>query len=77
MISAAILGFLAGIAFTMVAVVITVKCICKHEDREDFVLKLIAEKGWFEARNVLQLGYKRVYMRIWKKLYRNHMDKSL
>ena len=69
-----LLGWLAGIATLAVVSIITIECTRKTETSEDFVKKLIEKKGWTEARWDLETAYKGKYMRIWRRLYKKHIE---
>ena len=43
-------------------------------DDEKFVKKLVEQKGWTEARWELETSYRGKYMRIWRRLYREHIE---
>lgn len=69
-------GFITGILLTEVAIAIVIKCLDSGENKEDFVKKLIKEKGWTEARWELETAFRGKYMRIWRKLYKEHIEKG-
>lgn len=69
-----ILGWLAGIATLAIASIICINCERKTVTDEEFVKKLIEKKGWTEARWELETSYRGKYMRIWRRLYREHIE---
>ena len=71
-----ILGWLAGIATLAIASVICINCEGRSHDNEAFIKALIEKEGWMGAKEVLTFEYNGKYMRIWRKLYREYIEKG-
>lgn len=71
-----VVGWLVGIVTTEIAVVVTMRCEEKKAANEEFVKKIIAEKGWTEARWELETAFRGKYMRTWRKLYKAYIEKG-
>ena len=69
-----VLGFLVGFAAAELIIYVVVNCHDKKLSNEEFVKKLIEKEGWTDARWELETLYCGRYMRIWRKLYRKHIE---
>lgn len=69
-----LLGVLGGVGGLALIEIIIIQSEQKTTTNEDFVKKLVEKKGWTEARWELETSYKGKYMRIWRKLYRKHIE---
>lgn len=69
-----LLGVLGGVGGLALIEIIMIQSERKVFTDEDFVKKLVEKKGWTEARWELETSYKGKYMRIWRKLYRKHIE---
>lgn len=69
-----LLGCLAGLVIAEVMILTFMKVGQGELDNEKFVKKLIEQKGWTEARWELETSYRGKYMRIWRRLYREHIE---
>lgn len=69
-------GFVVGILVTEVVIAIAVKTMESGEGKEEFVMKLVKEKGWTEARWELETAFRGKYMRTWRKLYKKHIEEK-
>ena len=71
-----ILGCMVGIIVTEVSVIIAIS----HKDykviNEEFVKKLIEKEGWMGAQEILNFEYNGKYMRIWRRLFKEHIEKG-
>ena len=71
-----VLGWLAGIATLAIASIIFINCEGRSRDNEAFIKALIEKEGWMGAQEVLTFEYDGKYMRIWRKLYREYIEKG-
>lgn len=71
-----VLGWLAGIATLAIACIIAINCEGKSRDNEAFIKALIKKEGWMGAQEVLTFEYNGKYMRIWRRLFREHIEKG-
>lgn len=71
-----VLGWLAGIATLAIASIIFINCEGRNRDNEEFVKKLIETKGWEKANEILTFEYNGKYLKIWRKLYKEHIAKG-
>lgn len=71
-----ILGCLVGMITLAVAVIITMSCQDHEITNEEFVKRLIEKEGWMGAQEILNFEYNGKYMRIWRKLFREHIEKG-
>ena len=71
-----VLGCLAGSTTLAIAAIIALS----HQDKEfidtQFVKALIEKKGWEKANEILTFEYSGKYLKIWRKLYREHIEKG-
>lgn len=76
MIAGFVVGWLVGIVTTEIIVVLTMR----HEENkaasEEFVKTLVEKVGWTEARWELETAFRGKYMKIWRKLYKEHIEKG-
>lgn len=70
--------FVTGILIGFAAAEIVIYMVLHHDDKkitdEEFVKELVKQKGWYDARWELEAAYRGKYMRIWRKLYRKHIE---
>lgn len=71
-----VLGFLAGMIILAIAAITAINYEKKKNTNEEFVKKLIKEKGWTEARWELETAFRGRYMRTWRRLYKKHIEKG-
>lgn len=69
-------GLSIGFIAAGLIIFIAISCIDQKLSNEEFVKKLIEKKNWTEARWELETLYRGRYMRIWRKLYRKHIEKG-
>lgn len=67
-------GYFNRCLLTEVIILSFVKVGQSELDDEKFVKKLVEQKGWTEARWELETSYRGKYMRIWRRLYREHIE---
>ena len=67
-------GLLIGFAVNELIIYVVVNCHDQKLSNEEFVEKLIEKEGWTGARWELETLYRGRYMRIWRKLYRKHIE---
>lgn len=71
-----VLGWLAGIATLAITAIIAINCEGKERTDTEFVKKLIETKGWEKSNEILTFEYNGKYLKIWRKLYREHIQKG-
>ena len=71
-----VLGWLAGISTLAIASIIFINCEGKSRDNGAFVIELIKQKGWEKSNEILTFEYSGKYLNIWRKLYREHIEKG-
>jgi len=71
-----ILGWLAGIATLAIGSIIFINYESRSRDNEAFIKALIEKEGWMGAQEVLTFEYNGKYMKIWRKLYREYIEKG-
>lgn len=69
-----VLGWLVGIATTAIACLAAAGIMDKIDKNEEFVKKLVKEKGWIEARWELEFSFNGKYLRTWRRLYQKHIE---
>lgn len=68
-----VLGFLAGVATLATVSIIAINSERNAEVEEEFVKKLVEQKGWNDACWELKFKFKGKYMGTWRKLYKKHI----
>ena len=69
-----LLGCLVGMVVAEIMILTFMRVGQNELSDEEFVKALIEKKGWTEARWELETSYRGKYMRIWRKLYRQHIE---
>ena len=69
-------GVLVGFAAATMIIYIIVSYDEHKLTKEEFVKKLVKEKGWTEARWELETAFRGKYMRTWRKLYKKHIEEK-
>lgn len=68
------LGSLIGFIVAEVVIYLVISHRNNKLTNEEFVKKLIEKEGWNGSRWELETSYRGKYMRIWRKLYREHIE---
>ena len=69
-------GLLIGFAAAEVVIYVVISHDNKKVNNEEFVKELIEKKGWEGARWELETAFKGKYMRIWRRLYKKHIEEK-
>lgn len=69
-------GFITGVFLFELFAVTVVKVVESREEKEEFVKKLVKERGWTEARWELETAFRGKYMRTWRRLYKKHIEEK-
>lgn len=67
-------GFIVGIGAVILITASAIKGVDCAMKKEEFVRKLVKEKGWVEAGWELQIAFGGKYMRTWRRLYKKHIE---
>ena len=68
------LGSLIGFIVAEIVIYLIISYRSHKLTDEEFIKKLIEKEGWMGAQEVLNFEYNGKYMRIWRKLYREHIE---
>lgn len=71
-----VLGVLVGSALFAIMAIAAIRHEENKETKEEFVKKLVKEKGWTEARWELETAFRGKYMRTWRRLYKKHIEEK-
>lgn len=70
------LGILVGAAIMEIIVLTILKCDSNKLTNKEFVKKLIEKEGWDGANTILTFEFGGKYLNIWRRLYREYIEKG-